>query len=508
MRVTRYLLILALSGPVVAGEPPGGYYENATWGYKIRVPRDWPDTAVSSETKWVASKHLGKRELEWQVGTDWAIERPEMWVVGFPHDRKGETANPYDSYKGYITGNEKFFKFTEDYEFVQEKETTVGGVKVTIYEIKRKTKGMARRVLAWVYHFDDIDFAVQFKVLEGRYHDYKASFRGCLKSFKRIERKKALGGSAAFGGAKIETRRDLESVPSDKRTRAFKDAVEAQFRTVIDALPKDWKRKQTKNFLLLTNADKKFVKATIPHTDAVIAHLEKIFGKSGMEYQPPFILRIFATGDQRRAYGKEDAAGGLMRDIATYSGKGYVKDSAYEDLNESLWARWLEDRHRALEATLPEWLKEGLNKYMRMVRTKGKKIGYAHDDYDRDAIRLQVKKGKYESLLTLMSRGIHDHGAPKASMEQHEREMQQRVVVLWLMREGNRGKYKNLIRDFVLNIVSAIEEFEKEWMAKNPKERAPVLVNGREILQDAWARTFGKWRDKDWDRFTTAWLAK
>ena len=507
MRTAGLLLILALSVSVVAGEPPGGYYENATWGYKIRVPRDWPETAVSAETKWVASKHLGKRALEWQVGTDWEIERPEMWVVGFPHDRKGETANPYESYRDYITGNDQFFKFTADYEFVQEKETTVGGVKVTIYEIKRKNKGMARRVLAWVYHFDDIDFAVQFKVLEGRFDDYRASFRGCLKSFKRIERKKALGGSAAFGGATIKSRIDLEKVPQDKRTRAFKDAVEAQFRSVIDGLPNDWKHKRTKRFLLLTNADDKFVKATIPHTDAVIAHFEKIFGKSGMEYQPPFILRIFATGDQRRAYGKENKAGGLMRDIATYSGKGYVKDTAYEELNEALWARWLEDRHSELEPMLPAWLKGGLNKYMRMVRTKGRKIGYAHDDYDRDAIRLQIKKGKYESLLTLMSRGIHDRGDPK-SMELHEREMQERVVVLWLMREGNRGKYKNLIRNFVLNIVSAIEEFEKEWMAKNPKQRAPVSENRTQILHDAWARTFGKWQDKDWARLTTAWLGK
>ena len=56
-------------------------------------------------------------------------------------------------------------------------------------------------------------------------------------------------------------------------------------------------------------------------------------------------------------------------------------------------------------------------------------------------------------------------------MESHERDRQQRVVVLWLMKQGNRGKYKNLIRNFVLNVAFAIEDFSTGWEQKNPRAK-------------------------------------
>ena len=508
---------LVLGSLAFAGEPPGAYYKDEAWGFRVRVPRDWQLTAVAADTKWVACKHIGKRKLEWQVGTDWQIEQPEMWVVGFPRDKKGEAANPYDNYKEYITRNSDFFAFGEHYSFAQEKETTVRGTKVTMYEIKLTKKVMGRRVVAWVFHYDDFDFAVQFKILEGRYDDYAASFLGCLKSFRRIKRTKSLEGSAAVGASKIQSRAALAKLPAGERTRAFKDAVETHFKTVTEALPDDWRHKQTKNCLLVTNADSKFVNATVTHVDALVAHLGKFFGETGMEYRPPFILRIFATQDQRRAYGKENEAGKLVRDIAIYSGKGYVKDQSWEDLNQAIWARWIEDRHPKLEKTLPEWLKEGIDKYMSKVRSKGKRITFAHGDWDRDEMRLQIKRNAYQPLLHLMSSGIVDRAVVKY-LESEDLERQQRVVVLWLMREGNRGKYKNVIRDLVVNTALAIEAFEEDWHRKNPPgakaksdepqpTSAPVASHRDEIMEDAWQRTFGKWKDKDWAKLTTLWVS-
>jgi len=510
------LIVLAAALPAVAGEPPGAYYENAAWGYKIRVPKDWRE--VQAPAPYVASKHLGKRELEAQRGSEyWTRETPEMWVVGFPK-AKGEVENPNRDWGEYIRTSD-FVAFEDGYKVAEEKETTVDGAKVTTYELTQEPQtGCPHRIVAWVYHYDDFDLAVQFKVLEWHYADYDSSFRGCLKSFRRIERTKAIGGSAAGGEGGIRTRDDLLALPPEKRARALKDAVEVQCRREVDALPDGWKDKRTKQFLVLYSAEEKFVKATLLHAGAVADHLEDIFGPAGQDYVPPAILRIFSDDEAESAYrqGKPDTET-LLQEIDISAGHGWEKDNAWEELNRSLLTQWLNTRHPELEGTLPEWLKTGLKKYMEMVRTKGRRIGYANDDWDRDEIRLQIKKEKYESLLTLLSREITNEGRPNAMLEGYDRERQQRVVVLWLMREGNRGKYKNLIRNLVLNLALEIERVEEEWAQANPKAKeaadyalqkhGAVASKRAEILKNAWNATFPGWDAKDWDRLTTAWLS-
>ena len=39
-----------------------------------------------------------------------------------------------------------------------------------------------RRLVAYVFKCDDVDFAVQFKILEHHYDDWKNTIRTCLKS--------------------------------------------------------------------------------------------------------------------------------------------------------------------------------------------------------------------------------------------------------------------------------------------------------------------------------------
>ena len=93
-----------------------------------------------------------------------------------------------------------------------------------------------------------------------------------------------------------------------------------------------------------------------------------------------------------------------------------------------------------------------------------------------------------------------------------------------LMRDGNRGKYKNFIVDYVDFLVVALKEAE-DGLAEQAKaaeaaaaeaglENAPandvaksVAEMRPEILAKVHERAFGKWSDRDWDRFTKAWLS-
>jgi hypothetical protein len=506
MRIALLLGIATLAAR--AGEPPGDFFENRAFGFKVRVPKDWRE--VPTEHKWMAGKHLGKRELDAQRGnTHIAREAPEAWVIAFPH-AAGTLENPYSDYRDFLTKNTQFIDFS-NYEIVEEKETTAGDAKVTTYDIKEtRGEGIPHHVVAWVFHFDDFDFAVQFKVFEWHYKDYETSFRGCLKSFKRIERKEAVAGTAAPGGVAIASRADVLKLPPDQRARATKDAVEAKLRAEVEGLPAGWKSKRTKKFLVVTNADDKFVKAAIDHAEAISDHLDDFFGPAGAEYVPPSILRIFATSEERSSYGAgREGTGDLVREVAIGAGHGWEKDNAWEDLNRSLWSEWLSMRHPELQATLPGWFREGINKYMNMLRTKGKRIGFANDDWDRDEIRLQIKREAYEELLALLSRDFVDQGKPNGALESQDRERQVRVVVLWLMRQGNSGKSKNLVRDLVLAVAAEIDAAEAALL-KLPEEKdaaKPTLtMKVPEIRKTAWNRLFAGWDEGDWNRLTTTWL--
>ena len=79
MRIAGLLLLL-VAATASGGEPPGDYYENKAFGFKLRVPKDWRE--VPAPHAWIASKHLGKRELEAQRGNQyWSRETPELWVA-------------------------------------------------------------------------------------------------------------------------------------------------------------------------------------------------------------------------------------------------------------------------------------------------------------------------------------------------------------------------------------------------------------------------------------------
>jgi hypothetical protein len=190
-------------------------------------------------------------------------------------------------------------------------------------------------------------------------------------------------------------------------------------------------------------------------------------------------------------------------------GKALIATWKVDDLNRSLWSEWLSMRHPQLEETLPGWFREGLNKYMNMLRTKGKRIGFANDDWDRDEIRLQIKRGAYEELLALLSRDFTDQGRPNGALEEFDRAREVRVVVLWLMRQGNTGKSKNLVRDLVLAVAGEIDAAEAEIL-KIPEQKdtdRPTLESRRaDIRKAAWSRVFAGWDEGDWNRLTTAWL--
>jgi hypothetical protein len=464
------LAVAALATLAPAREAPGGFFRNEAFGYKVRVPKEWRQASRPPDEAVIASKHLGKRELEAAKSRHWAREEPEMCVFALSH-KGGEAAD----YREFIQRQTDVVAWGQGYDFSREKQTTVGGVKVTQYEItvakERRGDEAPRRIVAWVYHFDDFDFAVQFKILDEHYSDYAASFRGCLKSFKRIPRTKALPGAAEAKPADgAEAGGEKAELSPEEKKRAREKEIERRFQQETDELQEGWKHRRTPGFLVLYNAPEKFVRATITHADAVWAHLGKTFGQATAE---PAILRIFATEGERESYSKGEGDQAVAEILVVF-GHGYVKDNEYERLNRGLFARWCNARHAHLEGSLPGWLAWGMEKYMDMVRSKGRRITFANDDWLRDEMRLKITKGDYVPLEQLIGGG--------------GREDQAKSVVYWLLTKGRRGKYGKLVRSYLDHLLEVL------------------TAGGQDAARVARERTFTGWDDADWNRFTKAWL--
>ncbi|NJN14127.1 MAG: hypothetical protein HC813_00180 [Planctomycetes bacterium] len=566
-RIRWALFALCCFAPgLFAGDAPGGYHSDEAWGYKVRTPQGWTEAALSADENWIASKFLGKRELEAKNSQYWTRETPEMWVIGFPHARKEEVGArkvdrgdydeiqfdaPYKDYKDFIKRNKNFLSWEGGgYFFSKEEETEIGGVPVTQYEIKMEQMvNTPRRVVAWVYHFEDIDFAIQFKIIEDYFPEFESGFEGCMKTLKRVKRTKALPG-ASRTGSKIVEEIDIDRLPPEERKKALKEAVERKFKREEEALPKDWKIKRTKNYLVLYNSSDKFMNQMMSHVEVVRDHIEDLFGGVGADYVPPGIVRIFASDVEQSAYHSSTSnPWGIVRELSIVEGHGWEKDNAYESINRGIFSQWLYYRNKLLDQNMPGWLSSGLDKYFQMVRTKGRRITFSNEDWGRDQMRLSIKKGEYVPLRDLLSSGVWD--AAEASGNEAEvisgwqRHSQAQSVVYWLMTEGNRGKYKGIVRDYLSTLIVIVEEAEAEYQAKMAKikaeeeaakmaaeekakeiddeseeiaegefdagkrweEMAKAFKEKRaEILTQSFERAFTGWDDRDWERFTKAWV--
>ncbi|MGH7162234.1 MAG: hypothetical protein ACREID_02020 [Planctomycetota bacterium] len=531
-------------------EPAGGFYKNERWGYKVRVPKDWTEAAMSAGEEWIASKHLSKRLLEPKNSKLWTREAPEMWVIGFPHARKedrgakvvekdGELVpvfdNPYADYKDFVQRNRGFLTWEGGgYYFSKEEETEIGGVKVTQYEIKvEKMVSTPRRVVAWVWHFDDIDFAVQCKVLEDYWDSYDKSFEACLKSFGRIDRTAALPRAATTGGDRIVEEEDIRKLPPEERKKALSERAERKFLREDDALPKGWSSRRSEHYYVLSNADEKFVKRSLDHAETLRAYLDKTFGGAGGEYVPAAIIRIFASDGERMAYLQGTKNIWLdMEEVLIVQGAGWEKDWEYNVLNRGLLSQWVYYKNRLLAQNMPEWLAMGLYKHVEMIRTKGSSVDFTNENWDRDSLRLEIKKGSCLPIQKLIQGDAVaiDVQGDQDWQKRRMRDMQSGSFVHWLMTKAP-AKYKKLLPEYLGYLLSAVEEAETQYQAQMDKikqdaaaaansesedaddaadrrweEIAKAIKEKRQsILDTAYQRAFGNWKASDWKSIDKAW---
>lgn len=571
MRLFCISLALCILTGSLPGEPSAGkYHEDERWGYKVRIPDGWITAALSADEEWIASKHLAEREQQAKTGLWFAETRPEMWVIGFPHDRQqergtrlgkddgnAETAksdetkaffnNPYKDYKDFLH-RERWYA-EGGYYFSEEKEGEVAGMKVTMYEIKvDKMVDAPIRMFTWVYHFEDIDFAVQFKVLEDHVRTHEQAFKACLRSFRRIDRKRALPGTATTGTDKVIEEVDEDKLTPEERARHRQEKVEQQYRREIDALPKGWFHLETDHYLVMSNGSKKYTNEVVRHAEAIRGYLDETFGNLGIDYVPPAILRVFATRPEYEAYSR-----GTQRFFGTGARQMLVTEGeALQNVNWDVTWQWLDFKNGGLYGSMPDWIRTGLMNHMSYARTAGKSVKFAFDEWDQASLKTLLDKNEAVPLKDLIS-GAHEKkkdGQESGTFDETSfRQMAQAgSVVTYLLTVGNKGKTKGALAAYLAGLVVALEGAQAEEKeaqdkvaaeAKEAKEQREAedaakgdedkedaeeedkrsaedekrwkaleeaTAKKRDVLREkAFAAGFGDLTDKDWKSLDAAW---
>ena len=218
---------LIASAALVAPSPAQGArgYENTDFGYKLKPPKDWTQIPMQSEEKWQTAKWMCNRQYFYtEPGGGWTYDhKPELVVIAFRSaaalkraqvEKKEDKdknvviliSNPYKDYLDYLkrTNTDGGFYVSD------EEEVDLGDHKATCYEIKieKLARSGPKRIITWVHHTPEVDFAVQMDVLENSWDKIKKEVLDTQKSFGLIERAGA-GLTAGLGAAETGERVDF-----------------------------------------------------------------------------------------------------------------------------------------------------------------------------------------------------------------------------------------------------------------------------------------------------------
>lgn len=522
---TAVLLLPVLLGIGPALAAPGKYHEDERVGFKVKTPRGWTQAALNADEEWIVLKYISDKEHIYIDATDkstWT-HRPDMTVVTFidevvkkdgvdvTKDDDGgvifEFNNPYKSYKDYLKR-----RYRGGGWFISsEEESEVNSVPVTQYEIKveKLTMSGPKRIVTWVYHFDDVDIAVQFEVLENAYGKLKRDVQGCLKSFKKIPRTKGSLTPAVTGGTKKFVN---ESKMTPEERKLHRQETEQQIhRKNVKSLPDGWKVKEMGRFLVLIHGNEKYAKEVVKNTEAIWKWLDKNFASIGTgEYVRRPIIRICKDRNERNAFFSGTTWGSGV-EIVTFEDKETGSMSReFEYINRRMLSIWFNHRARDVYWAMPHWMDLGLAETLAKAKPKGSKLEFKIDEWERDGLRESARNDQLTAPKTLVMLGRSDFG-------DNPHRIKQSTAFIRFLLGSKAKKTKSILFDYIENLQDILNEqkdaekgkdgeeykpaeTEEEEEARFAARRSAMKEREAEFLQAVFDRTFGDWSDKDWKK--------
>ena len=509
--------------PAVARAAPGPWHEDEKLGYKVRTPKGWTEIPLQTEERWMVARFLSDRSYTYTDPTDgWTFDhKPEMTVIVFIAEVvKKRGIEKTDTGDGFLVELSNPFKDYEDFLgrtysgggwYISEDEKgDVSGVPVRKLEIKVEKLASTgpKRIVTWVFHTEEVDFAVQFEVLEGSYDKLKADMKACLASFRLIPRQGSLVPPTT--GEKTAPV-DEGGMTPEARVAHRKETERALREKAAQSLPAGWTAKEMGPFLVLSHVDEKYARKLVSHAEAVWKWLEETFPYVGAgEYARLPVIRICESEEE---YGRflGGTAWGSALEIVSYkdTSEGEMGWS-FEKVNRGLVRVWFGEKDQDLYWAFPHWLDSGLDQVVGTARAKGGKLEFQADQWELEALREAVRKKEVTLLQDLLKLGFQDF------YEKRSRTQQSAAFVRMLLDPRNK-KTREILQRYIQNLDALVSEEdakadpaggEAAKEATTEEEEEEQLKNRRqalkdkekEFLQQVFQKTFGDFTDKDWLR--------
>jgi hypothetical protein len=572
MRTALAALALLLVGqpaahavPSTSASPTGpaqdrGIHKDERFGFQFKPPKDWAGIALKTNESWLTAKYLSDKSYFYtDKDIGWTMEhQPELMVIAFQLDAKKKTEvteeeedgikvttvtinNPYKDYEDFLDRTYQGGGW-----FVSEKEESkLGDLAVTKYEVKveKLARTGPKRIITWIYHTADIDYAMQTEVLESEYKKLKRLVERSLKSFVEIERNGELLPKSGNTADSIQfSRKELTSgTPKERRTVRMKSQRELHDRAIA-ALPKDWKHEYHGDVLVLEHNQDKWADRLGGHLEMLLKWLEKEMGYFGEgEYARAPVVRVCDDQDEALAISRgvtSGTSGGWQwlspgSEILTWKDDAGWIGYGVERVNKTLLYLWLAERDEDLHSALPEWISIGLKETIGGARQDGRKLEWRIDQYDKDNARLAVAQKRATSPRDIMRFTREEFRQDSTGAASGEARMAHYVEASMLVRfllmpeHHKRCKQaKGLLEAYITTLGEVLVEVkDKEndsWSSEDsPKteeeedERAKARserwrAREKELMDETFDRVFGDWTDKDWAVFEKAffdWLS-
>jgi hypothetical protein len=529
MAALRAVLSFAVVALFAAPAPAQELLSDTKLGFKVKAPTGYTRVPLKPDEEWIVGRWISDRSFSQRDTSGFSIDhKPELNVIAFPSSKVKEKVeveksgtgeqskttivikNPFKDYKDYL-------KRTYDeggFYVAKEDKAEVEGVTVECLDIKveKGTSGGPRKIVTWIFKGEDADFAVQFEMVESAWAKLKGEVTSCMRSFRRIA-KDSGGSSGPPKTTENPFQRDEDLSPAQRAARR-REAEKQMQEKLAKNLTAGWTSKKYGRVLVLTDGDEKYAAKVAENANAVLDYLDANLGYVGPgEYVRSPVVRICKDSSEERVYDKGSSGWSFDREITTSKDTG--GSSHYRDyVTMQCCEHWLREHDFDVYVELPTWLEVGLRRAFEMSRSKGGKLEFVNDSWERVGLSEQSRAGKMSKAQDLVRMGGEQIYSDK------NRDDECAALVRYLL--TGPKKAKDALRAYIggISTIARRDEEERKKAMKSPGDDHPKTAEEenakfkeentkrreaeKKHLEEVYQAAFGTWTDPDWKSFQAA----
>jgi len=370
------VVLAAVSMPCALADAQGGFYVDASLGFKIKPPSGWTYLGQHGDRGALRALYCATRDFTPKAGG--APHTPMMRVLYFAGGAgDGEIEGdgfpkrtPYVSFTDYQ--QRVYGPLTREKEST---DTTYGGFGGRL--VRSHAAGDDTLTLyTFVFPHGDGEVAIELEVLTEELGKMKGAFERALKSLAAHEATPTETGAAPPWVEDYVQWRELDAASRRSQRAEWGKRWAGQQKARKEP---GWKTRRSGPFIVISRADSKSTKRI---TDAAIAGhkwADKRLGAISDDVVMPAVLRIFADSREHTAYRSREsrprAYHAARREIYFYKDADTINTgTGFGLLLRGVLQHYLSDKDPGIVDNQPRWIDLGMAEYLRSTKVSKKKV--------------------------------------------------------------------------------------------------------------------------------------